>query len=651
MLDFMRRNARSWGIKVALGVIILVFIFFMGGGGQIGAGPAALVTVGEIEITRPEFDLAQRRNENYFRQQFKGQVSEQMLKSLNVPKMTLDQLVDGAVLRSEADQLGLAITPDAIREQLMRVPAFQSGGQFSPGLYRETLRAQGMTPGAFEETVRQDLLEAQIADIIRRGSHVGEEEAWHDYQRENRRMTLSYVAIDSASYEKDVAVDEEALTKFYNGKQEDFRQPPAVKVRFVPYKVADLAGKIEVSDVDLNEYYDLNKNTEFHSEEQIGARHILKKIAGDASDDAKKAARTLIEDIARRLKEGGNFEEIAKAESDDAGSAVKGGDLGLFARGRMVPAFEAVAFATEPGQTSDIVETDFGYHIIQVYEKKPAGIAPFDEVKDKIRQTLASQKAVDRAFDDSAEDSAKLSDGATFDSIATARGVKIEETPLFSKGDVVPGIGSAPAFMEAAFNLAKAGDVSQPVKVGSDYYLLALVERRESQVPPLAEVRADVEAAFRAEMALDLARKRADELLATAKSGTSLQQLAEQNNLELKTADDVGGNANFIKGIGSVPGLSEVAFGAARDGEPLARSFVSGTKAYIFVRDSVTEATREAFDAVKDEKIKSLEGAREQGALKHFIESRKRSLQEQGEISYDLAQLRPLLGDNTPAVE
>jgi hypothetical protein len=164
-------------------------------------------------------------------------------------------------------------------------------------------------------------------------------------------------------------------------------------------------------------------------------------------------------------------------------------------------------------------------------------------------------------------------------------------------------------------------------------------------------VRADAEAAFRAELALDLARKKADDLLAAAKSGTTLAQLAEQNSLEVKTADDVGGSQNFIKGIGQVPGLSEVAFGATKDGEALARSFVSGTKAYLFVRDNVTEATRDGFDGVKEEKVKALESAREQAALKDFIESRKRLLQSKDEISYDLAQLRPLLGDNTPALE
>lgn len=646
MLDFMRRNARSWGIKAALAAIILVFIFFMGGGGQIGAGPKALVTVGEVQITRPEFDMAQRRNEAYFRQQFQGQMNEQMLRSLNVPKMTLDQLVDGAVLREEANRIGLVITEDAVRDQLMRVPAFQRNGQFSPGLYRETLRAQNMSPGAFEETVRQDLLEAQLADIIRRGSHVSEEEAWQAYQVQNRKMTLSYVAVDAEPLEKEVAIDEAGLEAFYESHKEDFRVPATVKLSYVAYKVPELAGKVEVSDVDLNEYYELNKNTEFRREEQVGARHILKKVSGEG-DDAKAAARKAIEDIQARLKSGESFEDLARAESDDPGSATKGGDLGLFARGRMVPAFEAVAFSTEPGQTSDIVETDFGFHIIQVYDRKPAGVAPFDEVKDEIHQKIAESKALDLAFEYSAEDAAKVDEGAKLADVAEARGLEVQETPSFPQGAVVPGIGTAPNVAEAAFALANPGDVSQPLKVGNDYYLVSLVEKKESTVPPLADVRADVEQAWRADKAIDAARARADEILEAAKGGKTLADLASQHGLEVKTAEDIRGGSNFIAGVGQIPGLAEVAFAATKDGEPLSRSFVSGNKAFVFVRESVTDAARETFDTVKEDEIRRLEEAREQEALKMFIEARKRELQASDEISYDLAQLRPILGDKT----
>jgi peptidyl-prolyl cis-trans isomerase D len=647
MLDFMRRNARSWGIKAALGVICLVFVFFMGGGGQLGRSPQSLVQVGDIEITRAEYEMAQRRNENYFRQQFQGQMSDQMMKALNIPRMTLDQLVDGAVLRAEAGRLGLSVPEEAIRTQLMRVPAFQSNGAFSPTLYRETLRAQGLTPGAFEESVRQDLLEAQIADIIRRGTHVSEEEAWQDWRLSNRRMSLSYLVIDAAPLEKDVAVTDEALAKFYEGKREDYRRPANVKVRYLAYKVEDLAPKVEVSDVDLNEYYEINKNVEFHQDEQVAARHILKKADKEAGEDAKKAARAAVEAIAKRIADGASFEELAKAESEDQGSADKGGDLGYFGRGRMVPAFEAAAFALETGKVSEVVESDFGYHLIQTYDRKPAGVLPFEEVKDKIRATLAMEKAVDRAFDESAEDAAKIADGATLDSVASARGMTVAETPLFAEGDVVPGIGQAPALQAAAFALSGPGSASQPVKVNNDWYVLALAERKDSYVPELAEVRDRVEAAFRAEQALEAARKRADELLASLQSGTSLDELAERENLDVKKLDDVGGKANVVPDFGSVQALTDVAFATTKDGEPLGRSFVSSGKAAIFVRDGVTETTKDAFLEKKDEQIEKLAKAREQAALREFI----RSLKEKEKISYDLASLRPVLGDSAPVEE
>jgi len=500
----------------------------------------------------------------------------------------------------------------------------------------------------FEESVRRDMLGSQLADIIRRGAHVSDEEAYQEYLRRNRKMTLAYLELDTQPLAEKATVDEEALKKFFGDHAENYRRPESVSVRYLAYKVADYAAKTQVSDEELSDYYDVHKNAEFSREEQVAARHILKRVAKDADEAAKKAARDAIDAVAARLAAGEDFETVAKAESQDPGSAAKGGDLGLFGRGRMVPAFEKEAFTLEPGKVSDVFESDFGFHILKVYDKKPAGTATFDEVKDQIRTKLAEQKAADKVFEDAAADAAGLADGAKLETLAQERGAKIEETPLVSKGDVVPGIGDAAAFVQAASALEKPGDAdSQPVKVGRDYYVIALGSRKESHIPPLDEVRADVERDYRKEQGLDAGRKRADEWLAAAKSGTTLDEIAKQNQLEVKKTEPFTADAKVVAGLGAVPGLAEVAFKTAKDGEPLARSFVNGDKAYVLVRDSVSEGTRDEFDGEKDDMVAQLRKQREQAALDEFI----RNLKEKANISYNLAELRPLLGDQTPKIE
>ncbi len=648
MLDFMRRNARSWAVKAALSIIVAVFILFMGKGYMIGKGQGAIATVGKIQVTLPEFQLAKARNETYFRNQFQGQMNDQLLKALDIPSMTLRQLVDGAALRGEAQRLGLNITDEAVRDSLRRIDAFQRGGVFSPTVYKEVVRSQGMSTGMFEESVRRDMLGSQLADIIRRGTHVSEDEAYQEYLRLNRKMTLAYLELDTMPLAEQVVVDEAALNKFFGEHNENYRRPESVSVRYIAYKVSDYAAKTTVSDEEISDYYDVHKNAEFSREEQVAARHILKRVAEDADEATKKAARDAIDAVAARLAAGEDFETVAKAESQDPGSASKGGDLGFFGRGRMVPAFEKAAFSLERGKVSDVFESDFGFHVLQVYDKKPAGTATLDEVKGEIRTKIAEQKASDKVFEDAAADAAGLADGAKFDTLAQERGVKIEETPLLSKGAIIPGVGDAPAFFQAADALEKPGDSdSQPVKVGRDYYVISLGSRKDSYIPQFAEARDAVEKDYRKEQGLDAGRKRADEWLAAAKSGTSLEQIAQQNQLEVKKSESFTADAKVVGGLGAIAGLGEVAFKTAKDGEPLARTFVSGNKGYVFARDSVSEGTRDDFDQQKDEMFTQLRKQREQAALDEFI----RDLKEKAKISYNLAELRPLLGDQTPKIE
>jgi peptidyl-prolyl cis-trans isomerase D len=465
MLDFMRRNARSWGIKIAFGIISLTMVFFLGGGAGLSGASRPLAKVGDRQVTLTDFQLAQNRNEAYFRSQFGGQIPAEMRSALDIPGMTLRQLVDAAALSEEAERLGLRITDEAVADAIREIDAFHVNGSFSPSRYRDILNAQGLSPARFEEQMREELLTTQLTELVKVGVHVFEDEAWEAYKRDNRTVTLAYLSIGAEDFESEVTVDEDGLGTFFEDHREDYRRPETVRVRYLAYTPEAFAAGVDVSDEEIEEHYELNAETEFTREEEVTARHILKKVDADASEEDKDAARTALQAAIDRVEAGEDFAEVAKEESEDPGSGARGGDLGSFGRGRMVKPFEEAAFALGVGERSGIVESSFGFHYIEVTAKQEAGTQELSEVRDQIRDAIAKRKAADTVFDAAASDAAAALDGTKLDVIAEERDLEFSETPLLSKGAIVPGIGAAPNFVDAAFDLDEAGDVSDSVKV------------------------------------------------------------------------------------------------------------------------------------------------------------------------------------------
>ncbi|MFT5042245.1 MAG: peptidyl-prolyl cis-trans isomerase D, partial [Hyphomicrobiaceae bacterium] len=233
MLDFMRRNARSWGIKVAFGVISLTMVFFLGGGGGLGGSARPLATVGDQKVTITDFQLAQNRSEAYFRNQFGGQLTAEMRRALDIPGMTLRQLVDAAALEQEAERLGLRVTDDAVEEAIREIDVFHNEGVFSPARYREILNGQGLSASKFEEQMRDELLTTQLTSLVKVGVNIFEDEAWDDYKRENRKVTLGYIALAGSDFIDEVTIEEEGLAKFFEEKREEYRRPETVRVRYL----------------------------------------------------------------------------------------------------------------------------------------------------------------------------------------------------------------------------------------------------------------------------------------------------------------------------------------------------------------------------------------------------------------------------------
>ncbi len=637
MLDYIRQRTRSWAVRVILGLISLAFVLFFGTSGGGGSRQQAIAVVGDTDISLSEWQQARQRNEQYYRQQYGERLTPELLKALDIPGLTLSQLVDSAVLHAEAEQMGLRVPDEAVRLEIREIEAFRPEGQFSPAAYRRVLQRQGLNPASFEQSLRDQMLIEQLVDIIRRGVHVGDDEAFEAYRRDSDTVELSYLKIASSDLQDSVEIDEQGLTEFFEDSSEDYRQGDTVRVKYLAYTADNFVDASKVSDEDIEEYYELNREDEFTNEEKVSARHILKKF--DSSDnDSKKAARIAIDAVAARLKAGEDFAKVATETSEDS-SAASGGDLGEFGRGRMVKPFEETAFALAPGEISEVVESQFGFHIIQVYARAEAGERSLADVREEIIDKLAREKATDTAFDAASNDALDISEGTSLEMIAEERGLEIKHSGSLQDGKLVEGIGQAPKFIKAALALPKIGATSDVVHEGDTYYILALEERTDSYIPPLSEVRERVERAYRRERAAEKAREEAASVLENVKAGKSLADLASARGATLEDTRPFTRGGAFVPGLGNVAGLKEASFRASADGELLPRVFMHRGDAYVFVRKARTEADREDFDKAKEERIVALQQRGEQQAVDEFL----RSLKGNVEISYNQNLLKQFL--------
>src|SRR5207249_686650 len=228
-----------------------------------------------------------------------------------------------------------------------------------------------------------------------------------------------------------------------------------IRARYVAYRRTDFLAQAEVPESAITDYYELHKDDRFTEPEQVHARHILVKVANDAGEPAKTAARKKAEDLLAKVRAGGDFAALARKNSDDPGSAAKGGDLGFFGRGTMTPAFESAAFALESGKVSDVVETPFGFHILRTDEHKPGGVKPLDAVRDEIVQTLRGEQALELARKQAEADRRAVVRGKSLAEAAAGRAV--EETLPFAAADELPGVGRVQAPADARASHRRPG--------------------------------------------------------------------------------------------------------------------------------------------------------------------------------------------------
>ncbi|MDR3554857.1 MAG: SurA N-terminal domain-containing protein [Syntrophobacteraceae bacterium] len=531
MLDFVRQHSRSWGIKVLLIALIIVFI---GWGGYLYQTRHSndLALVGDHYISQEEYSTQYENMVESIRKQFGGAVPQKLMAALDIKNQALDTLVRHYLVVRGARELGLEATPEEVRAAIAKIPGFQSDGKFDLQRYKALLWQHKMTPEDFEQQMADDITASNAQVFITGQAVVTNSEIKSYYDFDNDQIQLAYTLFDPASFQKQVKVDDAALKAFYKQNQSKYMEPEKRQIAYVELNVDALENDIKPTAAQIKQYYDDN-GAEFTHGEQVRARRILLRIKPGASGAELKTANARAAKILDEAGKGADFSTLAKKYSQDKATAKNGGELGFFSYQGMSTEFSKAAFALKPGQMSGVVRTPSGLDIIKVEEVQKAGILPLAGVQDKIIKELKSLGARDLAYKQAQE----LRD------LAYAR-QDIAKAALELKMKA-----SAPVWITLSENQAQAGsltrsireklfqlgqsDVSDMLDIRGGYLVAQVKSIKKPEPAPLEKEKDKVTSDFRMAEANKLALKQASATLESARAQKSLAAAAKASNISI----------------------------------------------------------------------------------------------------------------------
>lgn len=458
MFEFIRTHQRL--MQFALLLFIFPSFAFVGiqSYSHFGEADNAVATVGKQSITKQEWESAQQEQMEQLRQRFGAQFDPKMFDTPEARQRVLENLVAQRALGAEAVRNHLAVSDQTLQQSILAIPGLTTAeGKFDGERYKSLLAAQGMTPAIYESRLRQDLALQQINAAIQSTAFAPNTVAARLSDLNDQERTVQEIAFKNDAFVPQVKLTDAMQKAYYEKNLGQFEVPEQVKAEYVVLSAEALAAQITVSDADIKSYYDQNQK-KYGVEEQRRASHILVAVKKDASAAEVAAAKAKAEKLLAQVRAApADFARLAKANSDDPGSGERGGDLDYFGPGMMVKPFEEAAFKMKTGDISDLVRSDFGFHIIRLTEVKPAAIKPLDDVKAEIagdiKKQLAAKKYAEAAeiFTNTAYEQADslkpLADKLKL-KIETATNLKRKADPSAPPGSPV----NNPKFLAALFS-------------------------------------------------------------------------------------------------------------------------------------------------------------------------------------------------------
>jgi peptidyl-prolyl cis-trans isomerase D len=641
--------------KIILSTILLVFCGAMvitlipgglGNGLSFGGGPGVGVVakVGSEEVTRTE---VQRQAKQMLQQQFPrgSAMASQLLPYF--ANQAVQQLIMQKAVLSEAQRMGLRATDEELRDELQHgryASTFFPGGNFvGQDAYEERLQQANLTVPQFEEGVKDQILFDKLHGLIAGGATVTDAEVRQEFQKRNTKVKFDYAVLKKEDLLKTISPNETELKAFYEQNKGTYANsiPEKRKISYVLVENAKLASEAQVSDSEIQSYYDRHRD-EFRVPEQVNVRQILIKTPLPGTDgkvDPKglDAAKQKADDVLKQLKAGGKFEDLAKKYSEDP-SAKDGGSVGWVKRGGFpVPDVEKAAFSLPKGGSSDVINAGYAFVILHVDDKQDAHAKTLAEVKGDIEPILKQQKAA-RAAENQANTLVNAARSGGLDKASASKGLQIVNTDFIARNDALPGIGASQPFIEAVFS-AKEKAPADLVQLPQGYAIYEVEAVKPPQTPTFDDIRGRVETEFKNQRVAALLTQKTQELSDRAKASHDLKKAAKELGATMKTSDTVLPDGQ-VPDIGSMTGGGSVAF-IMKPGD-ISGPIDNGNTGVVLAVTDKQEPTDQDFAAKKDQIRDSLLLKKQDDLFALFVGNLKDQMEKSGKIKINEEEMKQL---------
>lgn len=636
MFDLFRSRDKAVRIvlTILLGLVALSMVAYLipggPGGPTMASGDNVLAEIGDEKVTMVE---VQRTLQGALRGK---QFPPEMLQNY-VPEL-INQMISERAVAYQAARMGLTVTEDELGNAIRSMLGNILQGGFNKEVYAGFLAQQNLTISDFESNVRKQMLMTKLLNIVMEGIVVTPEEAEAEFRRRNERAKIDYVSVNTDQLRSQVTITPEEVQQFFNASRGNFRIPEKRTFEVLVASEEKIGASIVPTDDDLRKAYNSNMDR-YRSGERVKVRHILLMTTEKPAEEVKKLEAKAGE-LLKQIKAGADFAELAKKNSDDPGSASKGGDLDWVVKGQTVPEFENTAFSLKKGDISNVIKTQYGFHIVQVLEREEARVKPFEEVKTELATETKQRVVFERM--QSAADQARAALAKSPNSsaqIAEQFNLNHYTVQNASAGDPIQEIGVNPEFEAAVSGLDKGGVTAVITAPGNKLAFAVLTGAAPARNAELAEVEQQVKDQLTSHKARQMLQaKQAEAARVVASANGDLAKVAQALGGTVRTSAEFGrdgmvegvGNANyfadaFTKPIGTV-------FGPVNIMEQVIVAKVA----------SRTEADMSKLATERDELVTALKGRKARERKDLFEDGIVTKLVDQGKIKINQDAIKRL---------